>query len=308
MFTMMNRERIYVGNQSLAIAQRSYQQALDYALEREQGRAPGHDGPKGSKSQIINHPDVRRMLMTMNSQIEAMRCMIFDASAKVDVSTSHPDDLTRLAAANRVALVTPVVKSWFSDLGVEITSLGLQIHGGVGYVEETGAAQHFRDSRITPIYEGTNGVQASDLVLRKIGLDEGRTVAALFDEMLATAQALGKSPTGSDLETGLRAGIEALQDATAWMQERLGQDPIALAAGSSPYLRLFGAVSGATALAHQAVAAAGENPGDWSPGFIESKTSLARFFIEQLLPQAIGLVPAIKAGSENLFAIDPSAL
>ena len=308
MFTMMNRERIYVGNQSLAISQRAYQQALEYAQEREQGRAVGDTPAKGARSKIIEHPDVRRMLMTMRAQIEAMRGMIYALAAQSDISAAHPDQATRDAAANRFALITPVVKAWFSDLGVEITSLGIQVHGGVGYIEETGAAQHFRDARIPPIYEGTNGVQAMDLVMRKLGLEEGRTLATFLDELRSVSSDLGKTEAGSDLEAGLSRGIEALADATKWLQERMGSDPRALAAGASPYLRLFGVVAGAAELASQAVAAAVEDPAGWSPGFIEGKTATARFFIEQLLPQALGLLPAITAGSDNLFAIEASKL
>ncbi len=308
MFTMMNRERIFVGNQGLAIAERAYQQALDYAKERVQGRAIGDELGPGKDSTIIQHPDVRRMLMTMKAKIEAMRGMLYASAADDDIATHHPDAGERLKAEARLALVTPVVKAWLSDTGVEVTSLGIQVHGGVGFVEETGAAQHYRDARIAPIYEGTNGIQASDLTMRKLRLGDGAVVNGYLDEMRGVVSELDARPDLKELAEGLRAGIETLARSTEWLQERMGVEARDIAAGSTPYLNLFGAVAGATALARLAVAAVEDKSGEWSETYLENRVTLARFFIQQLLPQALGNEAAVKAGSGDLFAIAPDAL
>ncbi|MBW2293122.1 MAG: acyl-CoA dehydrogenase [Deltaproteobacteria bacterium] len=312
MFTMMNRERIFVGNQGLAIAERAYQQALEFARERVQGRAVGVDsssspGP-GQDSSISEHPDVRRMLITMKAKIEAMRGLLYAVAADEDLSSAHPDAETRTQAGNRMALVTPVVKAWLTDTGVEITSLAIQVHGGVGYVEETGVAQHYRDARIAPIYEGTNGIQAMDLAMRKLRLEEGRTVAEYLAGLRAIASDVEGTPKLADLAPGLNAGIDALAEATEWLQLRIGAEPRDVAAGATPYIQLFGTIAGACSLAQLAVAATQEGPGEWSESFLQSRTTLARFFIRQLVPPAIGLVSAVTSGAENLFELDPSAL
>jgi alkylation response protein AidB-like acyl-CoA dehydrogenase len=309
MFTMMNRERIVVGAQGFAVAQRAYQQSVEYACEREQGRAPGDELAPGQRSRIVQHPDVRRMLMTMRAQLEAMRGLLYETAAAVDIGSHHPDAEMRSARADELALITPIVKAWLTDLGAEITSLAMQVHGGVGYIEETGVAQHFRDARIAPIYEGTNGVQAMDLVTRKIAMDDGRVVQRRLEAMKKTVSALeASSPQLSSLADPLRAGIDALERTTAWLLDRRGNDVRAPAAGASPYLRLFGTVEGAHGLARGALAAQSEKPADWSPGFLSAKLTTARFYLEQLLPVAIGLVPAITAGAETLFEINAEDL
>jgi len=305
MFTMMNRERIYVGNQGLSVGQRAYQASVEYARERKQGRAPGAEVEKGQRSPIIDHPDVRRMLLTMRAELEAMRALLHAASAMMDAAEDHPDAARREAEADRVALITPVVKAWLTDLGVEVTSHALQVHGGVGYVEETGVAQYYRDARIAPIYEGTNGVQAMDLVSRKLPMDGGRVVGQYIDELRETLGVLESD--GRDLAPlakPLRAGIEALDEATGWMLERSGVDPRAQAAGASPYLRLFGMVAGAVCVVRSALAARDEDASDWSEGFLEDKQRVAHFFVEQLLPPATALLPAITADAASLFGID----
>lgn len=308
MFTMMNRERIFVGNQGLAIAERAYQQAVEYARERVQGRIAGKTLAPGEVPTIIEHPDVRRMLMTMKAKIEAMRGLLYATAADADVAATHPDAEVRAAAENRMALTTPVVKAWLSDTGVEVTSLALQVHGGVGYIEETGAAQHYRDARIAPIYEGTNGIQAMDLAGRKLMLDEGNAIANYLEGLRQTAKDLEESPDLKDLATGFKAGVEALASATEWLQQRIGVEQRDVAAGATPYMQLFGAIAGAGCLAELAVAATRESPGEWSEAFLASRQTLARFYIQQLVPPAIGLVSAVTAGAENLFEIDAAAL
>lgn len=308
MFTMMNRERIFVGTQGLAIAERAYQQAVEYARERVQGRAVGADLGPGKTSTIIEHPDVRRMLITMKAKIEAMRGLLYVAAADADIAATHPDAAIRARAENRMALTTPVVKAWLSDTGVEVTSIALQVHGGVGYIEETGAAQHYRDARIAPIYEGTNGIQAMDLAMRKLQLDDGRAIADYLEGLHAIAKDLEGAANLADLAPGLRAGIDALSQATEWLQQRIGVEPRAVAAGATPFIQLFGAIAGACALAQLAVAAAKEGPGEWSESFLQSRATLARFFIQQLVPPAIGLGSAVTSGAENLFEIEASAL
>ena len=206
-----------------------------------------------------------------------------------------------------MALITPVVKAWLSDTGVEVTSIALQVHGGVGYIEEAGAAQHYRDARIAPIYEGTNGIQATDLTMRKLRLEDGAVVATYLEELRASADELEAIPSLKDMAEGLRAGANALAEATAWLQQRIGAESVSVAAGSTPYLQLFGAVAGAGVLADLAIAAANEDSGEWSDSFLKGRATLARFFINQLLPPAIGLVPSITSGADSLFELEASA-
>jgi alkylation response protein AidB-like acyl-CoA dehydrogenase len=306
MFTMMNRERIFVGTQGLGIAERAYQRALAYARERRQGRAIGLEPSGGEMSPIIDHADVRRMLFTMKSQIDAMRCLLYSTAAAADISARHPGDDERALASERLALLTPVVKAWLSDAAVEIASLGIQIHGGVGYVEETGAAQHLRDARIAPIYEGTNGIQALDLVMRKLPMQDGAVVRRFLEEMRAADAEL----TGADLDdirAGLAEGVGTLARATDWLLERIRTDPRDVAAAAGPYLRLFGCVVGAYYVARSACVARRRAAETEDGRFLAAKIGSARFYIGQLLPQATGLLPAICAGASPLFDADPGA-
>lgn len=288
MFVMMNSARIGVGLEGLAIAERAYQQAVAYAQERVQGGGP--DGP----TRIVTYPDVRRMLATMKAQVEAMRALVLFASLNHDRGRRADD-----AAARGVAdLLTPVVKAWCTDLGVEITSLAIQVHGGMGYIEETGAAQHYRDARIAPIYEGTNGIQALDLVGRKLTIEGGRLphdLIAAFREDVANAREAGED----SLADALAAGLDALETATWWLQRDHDGDPQARAAGASPYLRLFGFVTGAVLLSRAALGGR-----DHDPERAAAKLRTAHFFATQLLPPALALVPAVTAGSAILNEVD----
>ncbi len=305
MFTMMNTARVGVGIEGLAVGERSYQQALAFAQERRQGRSLGAD-PKQS-SPIIEHPDVRRMLMTMKAYNEAMRSLLYTVASNVDFERHAEDESVRQAASETVALLTPVTKAWNTDLGIEVTSLGLQIHGGMGYVEETGSAQHFRDSRIAPIYEGTNGIQAIDLVLRKLPMRDGQVVRGHLEAIGKTVTDLGEFP---GIQSTLAKSLAALTEATVWLGDKLGagayNDSLA---GATPYLRLFGQVTGGWLMARQALAAqrmldAGEGDADW----LHAKIATSRFYCEQLMPLTDGSVGAITAGADPLFAVEPDLL
>ncbi len=300
MFTMMNDARLHVGLEGLGVSERAYQHALAYAHERRQGRAVG--APPGEASPIIEHPDVQRMLLTMRADIEALRAVTYATASALDVAAHHPDPDRREAAAARGDLLTPVVKGWGTDLGVELTSIGIQVLGGVGYVEESGMAQLFRDARIAPIYEGTNGIQAIDLVLRKLPRNGGAAVRSFLAEISALDPALEEAGAAlGTMRSEVGAGLIVLRDATDWL---LGCDDRSDAlAGASPYLRLFGVVAGGALLARGALAAlrvASAAPDPW----LDAKVATARFYAEQILPQAVGLGPAVVRGAA---ALDPGA-
>jgi alkylation response protein AidB-like acyl-CoA dehydrogenase len=298
MFTMMNLARVGVGMEGVAIGERAYQQALGYARERVQGREIGGDS-KDSVA-IIEHPDVRRMLVTIKANVEAMRSLLYFVAAEGDHHIHAETEERRKLAGDRLALMTPIVKAWCTDVGVEMASLGLQVHGGMGYIEETGAAQFFRDSRIAPIYEGTNGIQAMDLVLRKVPIENGAVVSALIAEMVAELDTMTPHEELAQYREELAVAIQGLGETSTWLGERLIEGDLRSAlAGASPYLRQFGIVLGGWLMARAAVAALG-SPNGFDHGFLTEKTSTARFYGEQLLPIANGLVPSVKAGSSLL--------
>jgi alkylation response protein AidB-like acyl-CoA dehydrogenase len=303
MFTMMNNARLSVGLEGLALSERAFQMAVDYAKERKQGRAPG--APAGEQSPIVDHPDIRRMLLTMRASIEALRGITYANAAAMDRAQHHPDEVTRAGCAELAELLTPVSKGWGTDLGVEMTSLAIQVFGGMGYIEETGVAQHFRDARIAPIYEGTNGIQAMDLVGRKLPLRAGGAVTDYLGYIDTTLEQLAAA--GDDLasiRTALADGLATLRTATDWILANGLREPLDALAGATPYLRLFSVVTGGWVMAQQALAAtrllADAGPAD--KAFYEGKVLTARFYCEQLLPQAFGLVPAITATNRDLAA------
>jgi 3-(methylthio)propanoyl-CoA dehydrogenase len=308
MFTMMNTARLSVGVQGLAIAERAYQDALRYAQERRQGRAIG--ARKGESSPIVEHPDVRRMLLTMKAYVEAMRALLYTNAVSIDLARHHHDLAEREARRELVELVTPVSKAWCTDLGVELASVGLQVHGGMGYVEETGVAQYLRDSRISPIYEGTNGIQAIDLVMRKVPMRGGGVVADLLAQMEALGpelDAAGQELAG--IQSALATGVSVLREATDWILSRGPAEPNDVLAGATPYLRLSGLVIGGWLMARSALAASRllRTAGGADAAFLRDKIATACFYAEQLLPQAAGLLPAVTAGAGPLFRIDLSA-
>jgi 3-(methylthio)propanoyl-CoA dehydrogenase len=303
MFTMMNNARLNIGMQGVAIAERAYQQARDFARIRVQGQPLGA-AAKAGPLPIIHHPDVRRMLLWMRAATEAMRSLAYYAASMIDRGRRHPDPVERLRAQRRADLLIPVVKAWCTDLGVAVASTGIQVHGGMGYIEETGAAQYLRDARIAPIYEGTNGIQAGDLVGRKLARDRGEAAQALFAEIGATLPVLERADSGGIAAIGeaLRAGLAALEAATTRLVD---SKPAAAATGSAPYLQLFGIVCAGWLMARQALAAdrllaAGE--GD--PAFLHAKLATARFYAEHFLALAPGHLPAI-LGAATVLGFDP---
>ena len=308
MFTMMNNARLSVGIQGLAIAERAYQQAAAFAKTRVQSKDDGSDKPQPVS--IVHHADVRRMLMSMRAQIEAMRALGYYTAAGIDGALKTADRAAARRIQDRVDLLIPIVKAWFTDLGNEIASTGVQIHGGMGFVEDTGAAQHLRDARILPIYEGTNGIQARDLVGRKIAKDGGETMLALVAEMRATAETLKAAP-GDDLaaiRTGLVAAADALEDATRWVAGSVKGNLVAALAGSVPFLRLAGTALGGWLLARGAMAAQGRlATRDGDPAFLEAKIVTARFYAEVILPPALAELGPLKAAGTTVFAL-PEAL
>ena len=308
MFTMMNNARLSVGLEGLALAERAYQDALQYAQERRQGIAPG--SPAGESSFIIDHPDVRRMLLTMKAYIEAMRGVIYLTAERMDIASAHPDPDIRQAEQEQVDLLIPVCKAWSTDLGCEVTSLAIQIYGGMGYIEESGVPQHFRDARITPIYEGTNGIQAMDLVGRKLPQRGG----AVVEDFLASIHALDPElAKGGDALASIRANLAeaaaVLTETTTWLMENGLADVRNALAGATPYLRMFSLVAGGWVMARQAIAAQAHlDAGTGDPAVMAAKVVTARFYAEQLLPAVKGLQSPVSAGYADLFAIDPAHL
>src|SRR5215217_3741635 len=278
MFTMMNQARLAVGLEGVGIADRAYQQALAFAQERKQGRAVGKKGD--GLDPIIVHPDVKRMLMQMRAQTAAARTICYATAVALDVSARSPDGRTRGLAAARGALLTPIAKAFSTDIGNEVASLGVQIHGGMGFIEETGAAQHYRDARITPIYEGTNGIQSIDLVTRKLPANGGASVWALLDELTGIVSRVEASNDPAFGTTGakLRDALGSLERSSRWLLERLASAPNDALAGATPYLRLFGSTLGGCMLAGEALAARNADGAGDGLRYV----TLARFFAENI--------------------------
>ncbi|HEX3340105.1 MAG TPA: acyl-CoA dehydrogenase [Pseudolabrys sp.] len=284
MFTMMNRARLAVGLQGVGIAERATQQALSYARERKQGAAGA----------IIAYPDVKRMLLTMRALTGAARAICYATGIAIDRSLRAKTEEGRKSANDRASLLTPVAKAFSTDIGTEVASLGVQVHGGMGYIEETGAAQHYRDARIAAIYEGTNGIQAIDLVTRKVPLEGGKTVALYIDELRRTLKSVQSSNAPAFGETAARLGeaVDSLERATRWVLAQKSSD--AALAGATPYLRLFGNAAGGCMLAEEALASlrAGDGVG---------RTALARYFAENLAIQANGLERSVTEGADSII-------
>jgi len=297
MFTMMNFARLGVGLEGVAIAERSYQQALKYAHERRQGRAPG--ASPGEPSAIIKHPDVARMLLDMRSTTSAMRALAYRNAAAIDLASHGGNGEARAAAAERVAVLTPMTKAWATDMGCELSSVGLQVHGGMGFVEETGSAQHYRDARITPIYEGTNGIQAADLVGRKLPIRGGAAVQDLLSEISETANALGDTADLKVIGERLSDAVAAVEEAGAWL---LDAEPAARLAGAAAYLRMLAVTTAGAALADGAVAARDLEQPTGTGHVAADRATLARFFGLNRLATVPGLLAAVTEPASDLDA------
>ncbi len=305
MFTMMNNARLSVGLEGLALSERSYQQALAFAQERRQGRAVG--APTGP-SPIIDHADVRRMLLTMRAHIEAMRGILYANAVATDLAHHGSDADLRARHDERVALLTPISKGWCTEIAVELTSLGLQIHGGMGYIEETGAAQHFRDARIPPIYEGTNGIQAIDLVGRKLPMRSGGVIGDFLAEVEAAGAAARSLGTAlGSFSDRYDEALAAARRSIEWLLAHGSADPNQALAGATPFLRMLGLLAGGWVHARAAVAASAGSTTPSDP-YLAAKVTVARFYGEQILPAVVGLEPAVCAGADTLFALDAAQL
>jgi alkylation response protein AidB-like acyl-CoA dehydrogenase len=299
MFTMMNQARLGVGLEGVGIADRAYQQALAYAQERRQGRAVGKPG--NGSDPIIVHPDVKRMLMQMRALTAAARTICYATAVALDVSVQAKDATVRAQAAARGALLTPIAKAFSTDIGNEVTSLGVQVHGGMGFIEETGAAQHYRDARITAIYEGTNGIQSIDLVTRKLAVNGGESVWALLEELTGIVSRVEASNDPAFGTTGakLRDALGSLERSSRWLLERVTAAPDQALAGATPYLRLFGSTLGGCVLAGEALAARDAGEGD-----PQRYVTLARFFAENISVQATALERTVIDGAEAVTGAD----
>ena len=303
MFVMMNAARFGVGMEGVAIAERAYQRALAYAKDRMQG----NDLTGGSKTvSIINHPDVRRMLMLMKSQTEAMRALAYVVAGAMDAAQRHPDKETRQRNQAFAELMIPVVKGWSTETGIEVASLGVQIHGGMGFIEETGAAQHLRDARITTIYEGTTGIQANDLVGRKIAREGGVTIKGWLKMMQALDAELAASKNAdvASIRASLSAGTKAVGECVDYIVATAGTDIKAAFAGAVPFLRLMGIVCGGWQMARAALVAERKLAGgEADVAFYKAKIATARFFCDHLLVQAPGLAATMVKGSASVMAV-----
>jgi alkylation response protein AidB-like acyl-CoA dehydrogenase len=298
MFTMMNRARLAVGLQGVGTAECATQQALAYARERRQGRLPGMKATESAP--IIAHPDVKRMLMSMRALTGAARAICYSTAIALDRAERGADAAARQTAYERASLLTPLAKAFSTDIANEVASLGVQVHGGMGYIEETGAAQLFRDARIAAIYEGTNGIQAIDLVTRKLPLKGGGAIKAQVDELRGIVEALDASNDPALGWSAVRLGeaVESLDRATAWLLARLDKETDSALAGATPYLRLFGFATGGCLLAKQALAAL--RLGADGAG----RATLARFFAENFAVQAGALERTVTEGAPGVICAD----
>ena len=297
MFTMMNHARLHVGIQGVALSDRAYQHAVGYARDRVQGTAPGQP----ERSPIIHHPDVRRMLMTMRALTEASRALTYYAAGELD-KTHHAEGDMQAAAARRLELLTPIAKAWSTEISQEVTSLGVQVHGGMGFVEETGAAQYMRDTRITTIYEGTTGIQANDLVGRKLIRDGGREFSQLVADMRATEAELAQAGAAfATTHATLAEGIDRLEELGQWILANYQDDPLLPGAVAFNLLMLAGTVTGGWLMAKAALIADRKLAED--EPFFSAKLVTSRFYAEHIMPRAISYALAAKAGSESMMAL-----
>ena len=303
MFTMMNEARVWVGGQGLASASGALQGAAQYARDRVQGRPVGMSKEDAKNSTIIDHADVRRMLMTIKSYVDAMRYMMYDNQLMLDVEYFAEGDLKEFGE-ERCGILTPITKAWISDLGVELSSMAIQIYGGMGYVEETGVAQYLRDSRIAPIYEGTNGIQALDLMFRKLPLDNGQAMQRLLGDVQKVIDEMKEDDEIiSSMAEKLEKEVATLSEVTLWLGSRMLEGELVDAsAAASPYLKMFGQVLGGYYMGKAAMLA-NKKFKETNDEFYSDKLTLSKFYIEQLLPLTSGYASAVTAGKEDLYAM-----
>ncbi len=296
MFTMMNAARHAVGREGVAISEASYQHAVQHAMQRVQGRPPG---AAAEGATIIEHPDVKRMLMTMKCQIEAMRALTYVCAFAFDAAERHADEAERARATRRGDLLTPIVKGWCTETAQEITSLGVQVHGGMGFIEETGAAQYLRDARITPIYEGTTGIQAGDLIGRKMLRDGGVAMRELFDDMHVSLNALsGQGGAAAVVRDAFATALEDLEQTTRWLLDTAA-DPLISAAAAVQYLELCGRVCGGWMMAEAArICVGSKHLRQLDEEFYAHKLSTAEFYARQMLPRTGALRASIIDGAD----------
>ena len=303
MFVMMNAARFAVGLEGLAITERAYQHAVSYARDRVQGRAiEGSPAPV----EIIRHPDIRRMLMLMRSHAEAMRALAYSVAAAHDAAACHPDAAERAQNQAFVDLMIPVVKGWSTETGNAMSYLGVQVHGGMGFIEETGAAQFMRDARITTIYEGTTGIQANDLMGRKIAREGGATIKVVVEAMRQTQKdvAAQAGPAFAAIAAALARGVDAVTQATDYIVANYGKDVRTVAAGAVPFLQLMGVVSGGWMMARAALVAQGKLAcGDTDP-FYPAKIATAWFYADHVMTAAPGLVLEVVQGGASALELD----
>ena len=305
MFLMMNNARLLVGLQGVGVSERAYQQALAYAKDRRQGRPIGYKGQDSRP--IIEHADVRRMLMTMKAKTEVARALAYLSGAALDLSAHHSDQTVRAAQLTRAELLTPIVKSWCSDAGNDVASLGIQVHGGMGFIEETGAAQYYRDARIAAIYEGTNGIQANDLLFRKLPANDGAALKSLIAELTASLPAAGSDL--DDLTGSIKDSLDALGEVADWFRATATQDPVAAAPGAAAFLNMAGAVIGGALLAKGAAEAKKLiDAGDTNKRFLETKIALARYFAATEIPAAVARGQSAPFANPIVAALAPDAM
>ncbi|GAB5388532.1 MAG: acyl-CoA dehydrogenase [Alphaproteobacteria bacterium] len=306
MFTMMNNARLGVGVQGMAVADRAYQAAVHYARDRVQSAHVTN--PRGDGVEMIRHADIRRMLMTMRSQVEACRALAYEAGFFLDLARLEPDEGKRAEAQARVDLLTPIVKAWGTDIGVDVASMGVQIHGGMGFVEETGAAQYYRDARIAPIYEGTNGIQANDLAFRKLLRDRGTAARALIAEMKDLDREMSQAESAEliSIREHFSDSLSRLTLATDWMLEQGHEDIELVAASANDYLTLFGMTAGGWMMARAAMAADAQLHGlmEHDEGFLRGKLHTAQFYANHILPRARALSVTITRGARATLELD----
>jgi len=319
MFVMMNAARLSVGLEGYAQGERAFQQAAEWARARVQGKPPvsikkvsgsASMGTSSSPAPIIGHPDVKRMLLTMKSTVEACRAMALYAAYQLDLGRAHPDEATRAVAQARGDLLIPVVKGFCTEAGVEIASLGIQVHGGMGYIEETGAAQTLRDVRITTIYEGTTGIQSNDLIGRKFGRDGGAALRAFAEEMQQSLRALsGDNPALVRTRDAALESVERLGGAATSLLQKLASAPDQAMAVSVPFLKLCGFTIGGWLMARAAHAAVGKlAQGSADREFFEAKLASAHFYATQVLPQTLALDHVVRLGSEAVVTMDAALI